>query len=60
MVAQGRKGLRQVIDEYDESMRIRASKEAQLSLDQTLKSHDWKRLMDGPVVKMGAHQLQGD
>ena len=51
MVAQGRKELGQVIDEYDESMRIRASKESQLSLDQTLKSHNWNTLTNGPVVK---------
>ncbi len=60
MVAQGRKELGQVIDEYDESMRIRASKESQLSLDQTLKSHNWNRLMDAPIVKMGAYQQQDD
>jgi hypothetical protein len=60
MVAQGRKELGQVIDEYDESMRIRASKESQLSLDQTLKSHNWNRLMDAPIVKMGAYQQQED
>lgn len=58
-VAQGSKVLGQVIDEYDESMRIRASKESQLSLDQTLKSHNCARLMDGPVVKMGAYRQQG-
>ncbi len=60
MVAQGRKELGQVIDEYDESMRIRASKESQLSLDQTLKSHNWNRLMDAPIVKMSAYQQQDD
>lgn len=59
-VTQGRKELGQVIDEYDESMRSRASKESQLSLDQTLKSHDWNTLMNGPAVRMGAYQQQGD
>lgn len=52
---QGEKSLRQTIDEYDEAMRIRASKESQLPLEQTLKSHDGKRLMDGPAVDMGVH-----
>jgi len=59
-VFQGEKSLRQTIDEYDETMRIRASKESQLSLEQTLKSHDGKRLMDGPAVKMGVHQPRAD
>lgn len=55
-VSRGDKSLRQTIDEYDETMRIHASKESQLSLEQTLKSHDGKRLMDGPPLKMGVHQ----
>ena len=55
-VARGTIQLGQMLTEYDESMRMRASKEAQLSLNQTLMSHDWKRLMDSPVPKIGAHR----
>lgn len=59
-VAQGEQELRQMIDGYDQSMRVRASKETRLSLDATLKSHDWKTLMDGPAAKMGVRQIRGD
>ena len=59
-VACGGKDLSKVINEYDETMRTRGSREAQTSLDQTLMSHDWKTLMASPIVKMGAHQQKSD
>lgn len=51
MVAQGRKELGQVIDESEESMEVVHPRKSQLSLDQTLKSHNWNTLTNGPVVK---------
>lgn len=54
--ARGGLDLRSLIDAYDEGVRARGSKEAQLSLEQTLKSHDWNMLLNAPIRKTGMYK----
>jgi 2-polyprenyl-6-methoxyphenol hydroxylase-like FAD-dependent oxidoreductase len=59
-VVNGEQGLREAIDEYDKEMLERGMLEMNISLKQTLFIHNWKTLMQSPMVKMGMRQAKQD
>lgn len=57
-VASGAKSLAEAVSEYDKEVFERGTAEMKVSLQQTLFIHDWPKLADSPMVKMGMHQAK--
>ena len=56
-VAKGEKSLEIAIKSYEEEMMPRGRQEVQISLQQAMMAHDWNKLTQSPIFKIGANKL---
>jgi 2-polyprenyl-6-methoxyphenol hydroxylase-like FAD-dependent oxidoreductase len=59
-VAEGKVGLQEAVDGYDQEVWERGTLEVGISLKQTMGIHNWETLMQSPMVKMGMRQAKSE